>query len=93
MKSAYELAMERLRRETPSRALTDAQKAALAEIDARFEAKTAERKLALRDAAEKARRAGDEEEVAKLEERLRVELGRLEAERELEKEKVRSASS
>ena len=43
MKSAYELAMERLQKEQgPTRSLTDEQRAALAEIDNRFEAKEAE---------------------------------------------------
>ena len=46
MKSAYELAMERLEAQNgPSKKLTDAQKAEIAEIDTRFDAKIAELKL------------------------------------------------
>lgn len=46
MKSAYELAMERLEKESgPSRKLTDEQKAAIAEVDNKYEARIAENKL------------------------------------------------
>lgn len=46
MKSAYELAMERLEKESgPSRKLTDEQKAAIAEVDNKYEARIAEKKL------------------------------------------------
>jgi len=46
MKSAYELAMERLEKESgPARKLSEAQKAAIADIDKRFDAKAAERRL------------------------------------------------
>ena len=46
MKSAYELAMERLNQESPSRSLSDAEKAEMAEIDKKFDAKIAELTLA-----------------------------------------------
>ena len=47
MKSAYELAMERLERSAPSVTLSDEQKAQLAEIDSSFKAKIAEKELFL----------------------------------------------
>ena len=46
MKSAYELAMERLNQESPSRSLSDAEEAEMAEIDKKFDAKIAELTLA-----------------------------------------------
>ncbi len=49
MKSAYELAMERLKASDPDSAkeLTPAQKKQLAEIDTRYKAKLAEREIFL----------------------------------------------
>lgn len=91
MKSAYELAMERLNREAPSKPLSDGQKAALAEIDNRYEAKEAERKIAMGAAITEARAAGKQAEALDLEEKLRIDLGRIERERDAEKAKVRGA--
>ncbi|GMW00108.1 MAG: hypothetical protein AMXMBFR84_12460 [Candidatus Hydrogenedentota bacterium] len=46
MKSAYELAMERLEKEKgPTKKLSDSQKFAIAEIDRKYDAKVAEKKL------------------------------------------------
>jgi len=47
MKTAYELAMERLATTEPERKLTDKQKKALAEIDSTYRAKVAERETFL----------------------------------------------
>ena len=57
MKSAFELAMSRLEKESATRKLTDDQKSRLAEIDAEINAKIAERKLFLDEEIRKA--AGD----------------------------------
>ena len=57
MKSAFELAMSRLEKESPTQKLTDEQKAKLAEVDNEINAKIAERKLFLEDELRKA--AGD----------------------------------
>lgn len=46
MKSAYELAMERLNQESPSRVLSDQEKNELAEVDKKYDAKIAELNLA-----------------------------------------------
>jgi predicted ATPase len=46
MKSAYELAMERLNQESPSRTLTKDEKAEMAEMENKFDAKIAELNLA-----------------------------------------------
>ncbi len=47
MKSAYELAMERLEKQSPAVKVTDEQRQALAEIDATYKAKIAEREVFL----------------------------------------------
>ena len=47
MKSAYELAMDRLKQTTPSVKLTAAQKKALAELDSRYAAKVNRAEIAL----------------------------------------------
>ena len=47
MKSAYELAMERLEKSAPTLTLTDAQKAQMAEIDSTYKARIAEKELFL----------------------------------------------
>jgi len=93
MKSAYELAMERLEREDPDAAtpLTDAQKAELAKIEKRFKAKKAERKVFLDQQLAKARAEGDREGVQQLERQITDELARLDEEKEAEKDRVRQA--
>jgi len=47
MKSAYELAMERLEKNAPTVHVTEAQKAQIAEIDILARARTAEKELFL----------------------------------------------
>lgn len=93
MKSAYELAMERLEKEDPQGpvSLSDRQKAELAEIDRKFQAKIAEKEIFLSKQVAEARRQGDREAVRQLETQLRNERLRLEDERESSKEKVRQA--
>ena len=58
MKSAYELAMERLAKDAPIVSLTDDQKKELAEVDSTFKAKIAEREVFLKDQIAKAQGAG-----------------------------------
>jgi hypothetical protein len=91
MKSAFELAMSRLEKESPTQKLTDEQKSKLAEIDVEINAKIAERKLLLDDELRKA--AGNPEAEAELRKQLSAEIARLEDKREREKEKVRSPES
>lgn len=92
MKSAYELAMERLEKAAPSKKLTKAQKTALAEIDSVCRAKTAERDVFLRGEIAKSQAAGKLEEVAELEEQLGRDLRRINQEAEEKREKVRAGS-
>ncbi|HEX5177119.1 MAG TPA: hypothetical protein VFV83_08825 [Chthoniobacteraceae bacterium] len=89
MKSAYELAMERLERQSPTARLTDAQKAEIAEIDSTYKARVAEREVFLKDQIAKAQFAGNLEEVAQLEQELARDLRRLGEDCESKKEKVR----
>ena len=95
MKSAYELAMERLHKEDPDNtvALSDEQKAALAEIDGKYQAKIAEREIFLNRQLMEARRNRDAAAHEQLEKQLRNERLRLREEQEAAKEKVRQAKS
>jgi hypothetical protein len=89
MKSAYELAMERLNKKSPAMKLTDAQKKKLAELDAKYQAKVAEREIGLKDEILQAQAKGDWEAAEKLEKQLVHERKKLQAELEEKKEQVR----
>jgi hypothetical protein len=91
MKSAYELAMERLAKSDPSakKPLDPAQKAKLAEIDRRYQGKLAEREIFLKQQLEGALAAGNAEELEKIKKQIASERARLEEDREAEKNKVR----
>ena len=89
MKSAYELAMERLQKGSPTITLTPEQKAELAEIDSSFNAKIAERKIFLTDQITKAAAAGKFDDVESLEKQLTSDVRRLQEDCEQKKEKLR----
>lgn len=92
MKSAYELAMERLQAEEPDAPkLTDAQKNELAEIDQRYQSKLAERELFLQQKIVEAQSVGNLTDLEQLQTQLRNERARLEEEKEAAKDKVRQA--
>jgi len=91
MKSAYELAMERLQKDSPTVQLTEKQKAELAEIDSVAKAKTAEREVFLKDQIAKAEATGRYDEVQQLQEELVRDLRRIQADAEAKKERVRKA--
>jgi hypothetical protein len=83
-KTAYELAMERLRRKdrdegAVERALTDDQKTAIAEVRRVYEARVAEREILHRDALGKAR---SREEIARLNDELAQDHERFVSERD-----------
>ena len=90
MKSAYELAMERLQKGSPSVILTAEQKAELAEIDSSFKAKIAERRIFLTDEIRKAVAAGEFDDVESLEKQLTADVIRLQEDCEHKKEKLRA---
>lgn len=89
MKSAYELAMERLEKASPTLQLSDAQKAEIAEIDSTYRAKIAEQELFLKDQISKAAFEGKPEEMEQIERQLTREIHRLQEECETKKEKIR----
>jgi hypothetical protein len=90
MKSAYELAMERLQNGAPVTPLTDAQRTEIAEIDSTYKAKIAEKELLLKDQIKKEIQAGNLKEVEPLQQQLATEIRRLQEECESRKEKVRN---
>jgi hypothetical protein len=91
MKSAYELAMERLAKSDPDsqRPLTAEQKARLAEIDTTYKGKIAEREIFLKQRLDSALAEGNLTEIEQIRAQLQSERARLEEEREDEKERVR----
>ena len=91
LKSAFELAMERLQKQSPTVQLTDEQKREIAEIDSVCKAKIAERELFLKDQIAKETAAGKFDEVAKLEKQLAADIRRLNEDCKAKKEKVRAA--
>jgi len=93
MKSAYELAMERLEKQSPSLKLTDSQRAQLAEIDSLYKSKMAEKELLLGGEIRREQAARKFSEVEKLQQQLASELRRLNEECEAKKESVRQNSA
>ncbi len=90
MKSAYELAMERLEKASPSISLTEDQKKEIAEVDSIYRAKIAEKEVFLGDQIRKARVTGNLEEKESLEKQLASDSRRLQEECEAKKEKLRA---
>ena len=91
MKSAYELAMERLEKASPSVSLTDDQRKKIAEIDSIWRAKIAEKEVFLKDQIRKAQNAGKFDEVESLEKQLVAEIRRFQEDSEKKKEKLRAS--
>ena len=92
MKSAYELAMERLNKQSPqtSKPITDEQKKEIAEVDAIYRAKIAEKEIFLKPKIQQTRMEGDATAVESLEKQLRDETRILRDELEQKKEKIRN---
>ncbi len=91
MKSAYELAMERLAKNQPIVMLTDDQKKELAEVDSIFKARIAEKELFLKGEIQKAQATGKFDEGQSLEKQLTTEIRRLQEDCEAKKEKLRAS--
>jgi hypothetical protein len=87
MKSAYELAMERLNKTAPTVKLSAAQKKEIAELESQCAAKIAAREIALN--SEIAKAADDVEKEAALRDQLLTDRKKLQAELEEKKERVR----
>jgi hypothetical protein len=92
MKTAYELAMERLNKSSPAVKLTTEQKKALAELDSKYAARIAEREIAFKGDIDKAGGAGEFEKAEQLQQQLVHERKALQTELEEKKEKVRSGA-
>ena len=92
MKSAYELAMERLSAKEPAVLLSDEQKERIAEIEAKCKADIAARELLLQGEVAKATAAGSHDEIAQLRRQLADEIRRFEEKRDREKDAVRRGS-
>ena len=90
MKSSYELAMERMGG-GDDKPLTDEQKAQIAEIDSKYKAKIAERKIFLEKSLSDAQAQGNEEEIELVRRQLNDEVAELEAKSETEKDKIRES--
>jgi cysteinyl-tRNA synthetase len=93
MKSAYELAMERLAKSDPDAAkpMSAERKARLAEIDRVYQGKIAEREIFLKQQLNAALAGQQFDEADKLRKQIASEKARLEEEREEEKERARRA--
>jgi hypothetical protein len=89
MKSAYELAMERLAKSAPTVKLTAQQKKELAELDSKYAAKIADREIFLKGELAKALTGVDFEAVQHLERQLTIDRKNLQTELEEKKDEVR----
>ncbi|MGO8675187.1 MAG: hypothetical protein ACLQVX_04880 [Limisphaerales bacterium] len=93
MKTAYELAMERLSKSAPTTKLTAGQKQEIAELESKTAAKIAERELFLKGEITKAIDRNDDAALEQLENQLVRDRKSLRAALEEEKEKVRQRSA
>ena len=89
MKTAYELAMERLNKTAPGVKLTAEQKAAIADLESKYKAKIAAREIFLQGELAKAREAGDVDALVQLERQLVSERRKFAEELDEKKEQVR----
>lgn len=92
MKTAYELAMERLSRTAPMKKMSEAQKKQLAEVESVYAARIAEREIGLAGEAAQAEAAGNAEAAEQARARLAAERSKLAAEREARKEAIRQGA-
>jgi hypothetical protein len=93
MKSAYELAMERLERQAPTRQLSNEQKSAIAEIESTYRARVAERELFLKGEIAKEVAAGKYDDAESLRKQLAMDTRRLNEECETKKAKARETGT
>ena len=91
MKSAYELAMEKLQKESPDQTLSEGKKSELAELDNLYKSKFAEREVFLGGKIAEAEAAGDFEALEQLQRELASDRKTLEAELEEKKGQVRNS--
>ena len=89
MKSAYELAMERMGGD--EKPLTAEQKERIADVDAKYKAKIAERRIFLEKAIQDVLAQKKTEEAEELRSQLVQETAKLEAKSEEEKDRIRES--
>lgn len=89
MKSAYELAMERMGGD--EKPLTAEQKERIADVDAKYKAKIAERRIFLEKAIQDVLAKEKTEEAEELRSQLVQETAKLEAKSEEEKDRIRES--
>jgi len=92
MKSAYELAMERLNKNAPTVKLTEKQKKEIGKLDSLYASKIAQREIFLKGEMAKAEMSGDFEGFEQLQKQLASEKKNLAAELEEKKEGVRKVA-
>jgi len=92
MKSAYELAMERLESKSPTKQLSARQKEEIAEIESTCRARIAERELFLKSEIAKALAAGKLEDIESFQSQLAMDTRRINDECETKKAKVRGSA-
>lgn len=90
MKSAYELAMERLDKQAPAEKLSDEQKAEIADLNNQCKAKIAEVEIAFQSKLDAAQEQGDFNGVEILQQELATEKAKIESRFEDKKEAVRN---
>jgi hypothetical protein len=90
MKSAYELAMERLNKQSPQIKLSAAQRKELSELDSVYAAKIAEREIHFKGEIAKAEMSGDFEAAEQASKQLVADRKKLQGDLEDKKEAVRS---
>jgi hypothetical protein len=88
MKSAYELAMERLEKKEPTKKLTESQKSRIAEINSLYGSRIAERETFLQGEIVKEKMKGDMTAVAQIQDQLARDVRRLHVEWEEKKAAV-----
>jgi hypothetical protein len=89
MKSAYELAMERLNKQSPQVKLTEAQRKEIAELDSLYASRIAEREIHFKGEIAKAEMAGDFDAAEQARQQLTIERKKLQSDLEEKKEAVR----
>jgi len=93
MKSAYQLAMERLEQQSPSKQLSAKQKEEIAEIESAARAKIAEREVFLKGEIAKALGSGKPDEAEQLQRQLAMDMRRINDDCETKKSKVRATGA
>jgi hypothetical protein len=89
MKSAYELAMERFSDGEALKELTQDQKDQIAEIESKFQAKVAEKRIFLEKQITASEQSGNQEEAQNIRKQLQDQIAILEEEKEAQKQIVR----